>query len=738
MQEFESHPANVPHGHTAQGASPSWPDMDKAKVSRPNVLQIVFDDAGWSDFGCFGSSIETPNIDQLADTGLRYTNFHVTPLCSPTRAALLTGRNHHSVGMRFLTALDTGFDNSRGRVDPSIQMIPDRLRNQGFGTYLVGKWHLTPKHEITPVGPFDHWPLRRGFDRFYGFLDGCTDQYYPELVVDNTFCQSTLDGEEHLTDRLADQAISMLSDHVSFRPSDPFYMTFALGATHAPLQAPQDLIDKYAAAFEHGWDLERKRRIKRQRALGVVPDDTVLTERNPGVSPWDDLNADQRRLYARQQAVYAAFMEHTDLAIGRVVAALERLGLREDTLIMVFSDNGASREGAVDGAVDIHANYSQQYENVADQIKRIDATGRPSGPAHYPEGWAMASNTPFRRYKQLVDLGGVRAPLVVNWPNGIAEHGEIRTEFAHVIDVAATVADLSGIKSDDMHGQSLSQNLQSSSGKTRTQQYWEMFGHRAIWKDGWKAVTEHATGAAYGTDIWRLYNTSRDFSEAHDCADAHPEILADLQALWAQEAEKFGVFPLDDRPMKKLLNETGSPHMLAAKGQVHLFTSGTHIPVSTAIAHAFRPVRITVQLQGRKRGRSGLIFAAGAGHCGMVWYLDGDRIVFEHAGLGQSYEIDAELTPGAEQLELVVTADENDRWVSLLQNGHTLTTQVLPNAMRHLSFWGLDVGTARAPLITQHPAAKTAFPNGVLETVTYNFHEDAEEVSVADVHARTD
>lgn len=433
-------------GKTVEESEAWWPPRMHTPGRTTNVLQVIFDDTGWSDFGCFGSDIETPFIDGLAAGGLRYTNFHVTPLCSPTRASLLTGRNHHRVGMRFLADIDTGFPNSRGRVDPQLPMVPAQLQQSGYGTYLIGKWHLAPQHEITPAGPFRHWPLARGFDRFFGFLDGCTDQFSPELFEDNHFCRHGMKAD-HLNTELADRAMQMLADHALYRPHDPFYLTMAPGATHAPLQAPRALIDKYVPIFESGWDVARERRLARQIAEGLVPAGTMLTPRNPGVRAWDALSADEKRLYVRQQAAFAAFLEHTDREIGRILDHLEKLGMREDTLVLVMADNGASREGGINGAVDINGPYSGRPETLEAQLARIEDIGGPDGPAHYPEGWAMAGNTPFRRYKQSVDLGGVRSPLVVNWPRGIFDLGGVRAQFAHAIDIAATVMDVAGVYS---------------------------------------------------------------------------------------------------------------------------------------------------------------------------------------------------------------------------------------------------------------------------------------------------
>ena len=502
-------------GRTVAESRPHWHQPPKEKSDRPNVVLIVFDDLGWSDLGCFGSEIATPSVDALAAAGLRYAQFHVTPLCSPTRASLLTGRNHHRVGMRTLADIDTGFPNSRGRVHPDSPMLPKMLGAHGYASYLVGKWHLTPQHEITPAGPFDSWPLACGFDRFYGFLDGCTDQYTPELYRDNSAVDPPGNGNYHLSADLADQAIRYLADHAVFRAQQPFFLQFALGAPHAPLQAPKAYIERYADTFAMGWDQVRSQRLGRQIELGVVPAGTALADRNPEVEAWTALSGDERRLYLALQAAYAGFVEHADAQIGRVLAALDRFGQRDNTLVFVMSDNGASREGGRHGAVDINGPYSGHRDPPDRQLPAIDRIGSADGPAHYPEGWATVGNTPFRRYKTFVDLGGIRSPLVVSWPRAIGERGAVRYQFAHAVDIVATILDVAGVRpAKAIDGRTLTGTFtQASAPPPRRTQYWETFGHRAIWHDGWRAVTEHVKGTAYDVDRWRLYHTAADFSE---------------------------------------------------------------------------------------------------------------------------------------------------------------------------------------------------------------------------------
>lgn len=727
-------------GTTFADSKPWWQPNGPRDGNPPNVLQIIFDDTGWADFGCFGSEIDTPSLDALAAQGLRYTNFHVTPLCSPTRACLMTGRNHHRVGMRFLADIDTGFPNSRGRVDPSLPMVPAQLREAGYGTYLVGKWHLAPQHEITPAGPFGNWPLARGFDRFYGFLDGCTDQFSPELFEDNHFVVAKTGPDYHLTDDLADRAITMLSDHVLYRPHDPLYMTFAPGATHAPLQAPRALIDKYMPRFDKGWDRTRADRLARQIGLGIVPAGTALTERNPGVSPWESLDTDERRLFIRQQAAYAAFLEHADAAIGRIIARLELLGLRRNTVVLVMSDNGASREGGRFGAVDVNGPYSGSREPVADQLGRIDLIGGPDGPAHYPEGWAMAGNTPFRRYKQSVDLGGVRSPLIVNWPAGIPSEGEVRTQFAHAIDIAATVVDIAGGRSGvAMDGASLRDTFASAAVPApRSTQYWEMFGHRAIWQDGWKAVTEHAAGDDYDSDRWRLYDVATDFAENNDLADTHPERLAGMIATWWREAHSNQVLPLDDRSLVELLNSTRTPHQLVNRRRLVLRPENTHVPVSLGVTSAHRAMRLTARLSGRARGESGIIVSTGARQGGYALYVLGDALVFEHIALSRRVRIAGEISGGSRSIGLELRRSGDQYHVMLFDGDRQIGAGAVPLAISHPSFWGLDVGSTPLGALAGGLTDCPRFRAGVLESVSIDFLEHMTSEDMADLLAQTE
>lgn len=722
-------------GRTIADSTPWWPDAPNKRDVAPNIVTILFDDTGWADFGCFGSEIETPHIDALAATGLRYTNFHVTPLCSPTRASFLTGRNHHSVGMRCLADTDTGFPNSRGAIHPDIPLMPQMLRDGGYGTYMVGKWHLTPAAEVTPAGPFGNWPANRGFDRYYGFLGGCTDHYAPELIQDNHGFEPVLNEAYHLSEDLADRAITYMRDHVAFRGGEPLFINFCFGATHAPIQVAKDYIDPYVPVFEKGWDKTREDRLRRQKELGLLPENTDLVPRNPEVPAWDSLDADQKRLYTRLQAAYAGFLQHADEQIGRLVAELKRLGLYDNTIIVIFSDNGASREGGENGAVDVNAPYSGTPETVAQMIDRIDDIGGPKGPAHYPQGWAMAGNTPFRRYKQFVELGGVRSPLVVSWPMGIERGGEVRDQFLHVIDLAPTLMDLAGDRrAGAFDGASFRLTLNSrNSPAPRSSQHWEMFGRRAVYCDGWKAVSEHEKGDEYGADTWRLYDTRADFSECHDLAAQHPEKLAELQDIWWQEAETNDVFPLDDRSMVEIILFR-QPNGLMTRREMTFHPGQGHIPELSMIAASDRSMEVTAHFAAGWSGEEGVILSSGDGLGGYTFYARAGALCFEHVWKGVRRLVTGRLPEGATEVAMTLhVAADKTATARLLADRAEIATGTVPQVSAHLSLWGLDVGRDAARPVSEAYEAPFPYPAAHLDRVTLRFFEDidAEDLAAA-------
>ncbi len=564
-------------GRTIAESTPTFEPSVRPPAGAPNVVLVVLDDLGFAQLGCFGSDIATPTIDRLAAEGLRYNRFHVTSLCSPTRACLLTGRNHHAVGMGFLTEVPIGFPGYDGRIPPGTPTLPGLLRDTGYNTFAVGKWHLTPRWEQSPAGPFDRWPLGLGFDRFYGFLGGDTNQWVPHLVRDNGYIDPPAapgDGY-HVTTDLVDQAIRLVHDQQQHQPGKPFLLYLATGAVHAPHHVPGAWIERYRGAFDDGWDAWREATMTRQVASGIVPAGIVATERPSWVRPWDSLAADERRLFARMMEVFAGFLAHTDAELGRLVAHLEAGGLLDDTLLIVLSDNGASGEGGPHGSFNEHRFTHDMLDDVADTTARLDELGTPRAYNHYPWGWAWAGNAPFRLWKRYTWLGGVRTPLVVHWPGRLTGPGGIRSQFCHAVDVVPTVLAAVGVDPPAvLDGASLRSTFEDPHAPDpRDTQYFEMLGSRAIFHEGWKATTDHVGQQMsierqlipgsndFGDDRWSLVDLAVDFAEAHDVAAEHPERLERMVALWEAEAQRNQVFPLDDSFVLRAVALVPSPNV---------------------------------------------------------------------------------------------------------------------------------------------------------------------------------
>lgn len=651
MKDYEGFHGTI--GRTLADSEPSWPVRPHPGESAPNVIFILFDDLGFSHLGCYGSSIDTPNIDRLAAQGLQYTNFHVTPLCSPTRAALLTGRNHHAVGMRSVSNFSTGFPHMRGSISNNAATIAEVLRDEGYATFALGKWHLCPMTDATAAGPFDQWPLQRGFDRYYGFLDGETDQFHPELVYDNHWIEPPARPEDgyHLTEDLVDKAIEFLHDARSIRPDRPFFMYFALGATHAPHQSPQRFLDKYRGAFDEGWDVIRERWFRTQKERGLLPDHTTLAPRNPGVEPWTELSENQRRLACRLQEAFAAFLDHTDEQIGRLVSALEDLGVRDNTVIVLLADNGASQEGGPFGVLHEMKFFNFLMETPDEAIARIDDIGGPRSHANYPWGWAQAGNTPFKWYKQNVHEGGVHVPLIVNWPERIAARGELRDQFHHVNDLVPTIYDILGVtppaefrghEQMPVSGTSLAYTFDDPTAPTRKSvQYFEMVGHRAIYSDGWKAVTRHQPGTSFDDDVWELYHVDKDRSETNDLATAEPERLAALIELWWQQAEQEGVLPLDDRGVE-LFGARFADRTVHPSSRRYIYRPPmSPLPAQAAAAIGGRSWDLRARIE-RAQGDEGVLYASGTENSGISVYVLEDELVFDYNCFGEHHVISSD------------------------------------------------------------------------------------------------
>lgn len=581
-------------GLTANQSEPAWPVPPKAPEGSPNILVMLLDDLGFAQMGCFGGlggRVETPSIDRLAAEGIRYNNFHTTALCSPTRAALLTGRNHHTAGVGSVMETSTGFPGYNGRVPKDTAMLPAVLLEYGYNTMALGKWHLAPDEHITAAGPYDRWPLAQGFERFYGFLPGETNQWEPDLWHDNHKVDPPATPEEgyHLTEDLADRAIEWITAQKVVAPSKPFFMYFCPGAMHSPHHAPAEYIKRYRGRFDDGWDVIRAETLEKQKEMGIVPEATILPPRNPGVRAWDELSDDERRLFARQMEVYAAFLTHTDDQVGRVLDHLDRTGIADDTLVMLLSDNGASAEGGPVGMISEMSFFNMTPESVPEMLARLDEWGTYTSHPHYASGWAMAGNTPNRWYKQQVHEGGTRDPLIVRWPARIEDAGAVRGQFHHVVDITPTILEVLGLEMPDVvrgyrqrpvEGTSMAYSLTEPQAPTRKRkQYFEMLSHRAVWADGWKAVTTHfstffkvqygileeeAHDGFFDRDRWELYRLDEDFSEMRDLADEHPDKLKELIELWWAEAGRYNVLPLDDNVVMRLLCE--KPQVFEERG----------------------------------------------------------------------------------------------------------------------------------------------------------------------------
>ncbi len=552
-------------GRVLAESEPWFEEPPHPGESSPNVVIVLLDDTGFAQFGCYGSTIDTSNVDALAAGGLQFTNFHVTPLCSPTRASLLTGRSQHAVGMRTISNFRTGFPHQLGHISNHAATLAEVLRMEGYTTLCAGKWHLAPMEQCSAAGPYDQWPLGRGFDRFYGFMEGETDQFHPDLVCDNHPIEppgGPGDGY-HISEDLVDQLLRMVSDSKGVRPDRPFFAYLAFGATHAPHQAPAAYLEKYRGVFDQGWDETRRQWFERQLATGVVPEGTQLAPRNPGVDAWDSLQENQQRLAARLQEAFAAFLDHTDDQIGRFVEGLRDIGQLDNTLLIVMADNGASQEGGPFGVMHEMKFFNGILETPDQAIERIDDIGGPHSHTNYPWGWAQCGNTPFKWYKQNTHEGGVHVPMIVHWPAGVPvdQRGSFRHQFINVSDVAPTIYDLLGISAPEVFngleqlpvtGHSFASTLADpGAAATNTLQYFEMTGSRALVaiQSGrhWKAVCRHIAGADYDTEQWELYDLAADASECNDLAATQPDKLQELIGLWWTEAARHNVLPLDDR-----------------------------------------------------------------------------------------------------------------------------------------------------------------------------------------------
>lgn len=615
----------------------------------PNVVYIVLDDLGFSQLGCYGSNIDTPNIDRLADEGLRYNNFHTTAVCSATRTSLLTGANHHCAGVANVVEYITGCQNGQGGIDSAYGTLAEILKEYDYATYAVGKWHLSAGK--APAGPYDQYPLGKGFDRYYGFLHAEIDQYHPHLFADNTEVKApkTVAEGYHVSEDIVDHAIDFVFQHTMAYPEQPFFLYTAFGAMHAPHHAPKEYIDKYRGKFDEGWDVIRQNWFETQKRLGIIPQNAELTDRCEYVEAWDSLSSDKKRLYARYMEAYAGFLEHTDAQIGRLINYLEESGQLDNTVIVLLSDNGASGEGGIQGryncfsGMDITSEEEREFKLA---LENIDKIGGEYSLNHYPTGWANAGNTPFQWYKQWAHEGGIKDPLIIRYPKLITEVGGIRGQYHHVSDITPTILDILGVEKPNtikgvpqkpFTGTSLKYTFENKDAADRkTVQYYECFGNRGIYKDGWKAVTMHTFNESYSEDVWELYHVAEDYSEKHNVAEQYPEKLRELQEEFFIEAGRNNVFPMlwgtthakPENIMRAYGDKRTMPESeLVFKNVIKPYELvGAQVRTNIDLAHHY----IEAEINRESEKTEGVIIGSGDRFGGFVFYIKDNRLKYAY------------------------------------------------------------------------------------------------------------
>jgi arylsulfatase len=650
----------------------------------PNVLIVLIDDAGFGSSSAFGGPCETPTFERLGGEGLSYTRFHTTALCAPTRAALLTGRNHHSVGMGSITETATSAP-GQSSVRPNTKApLAEVLKLNGYSTAQFGKCHEVPAWQTSPMGPFGMWPTGSGFEYFYGFIGGEDNQWNPALYEGTTPIEPPSTPEEgyHLTEDLADKAIAWVRQQKALMADKPFFMYFAPGATHAPHHVPTEWIDKYRGRFDEGWDNLREETFARQKELGVIPADAALTKRHEEIPAWDDMPEEMKPVLARQMEVYAGFMEHTDHHVGRVIDAIDQLGALDDTLVFVIvGDNGASAEGTLNGAFNEMANFNAMAELETPEFMAsvIEKFGSPESYNHYSVGWAHATNTPYQWTKQVAShWGGTRNGTIVRWPKGIAAKGETRDQFCHVIDVAPTVLEVAslphptmvnGVLQAPIEGTSMAYSFDAAQEPERHDlQYFEMFGNRGVYFRGWSAVTKHRTPWAMGAadvpafddDVWEVYDGSRDWTQSQDLAKEMPERLHELQRLWLIEATKYNVLPLDDRTAERLNPDiAGRPQLIHGNSQV-LFGGMGRLSESSVLSIKNKSFSVTAEVVVADAAANGTIIAQGGRFGGWTLYTKNGKAAFVYNLLGlRQFAIEAEqaIPEGTHQIRMEFAYD---------------------------------------------------------------------------------
>lgn len=710
-------------GRTYQDSDPAqFPQPVQPPKGAPNVVLILLDDVGFGQFSTFGGGVPSPTMDRLAAEGLRYNHFHTTALCSPTRAALITGRNHHSASFAGITELATGYDGYCCVLPRSCGTVGEVLRQNGYMTAWIGKNHNTPTWELSAAGPYDRWANGLGFDYFYGFNAGDMNHWNPLLFENRDLVPASDDPEYHLTEDLADKAIAWVRKVKSIAPDKPYFLYVAPGATHAPHQAPQSWIDQSKGRFDQGWDAYREQTLARQKKLGVVPDDTDLTERSRGLPAWDSLEPDQRRLYARMMEVFAAYGAQVDAAMGRVIDAVKALPDADNTLIIyIAGDNGSSAEGGLEGSLNENLFFNGFPEKWEDNLKVIDELGGPKHFNHFPSSWAHAMNTPFQWTKQVAShFGGTRNPMIISWPAQITDIGGLREQFLHVIDIVPTLyevcgitapRELNGVQQKDIEGVSFAFSFDQADAESRRRtQYFELGCNRGLYHDGWMASApsfapwepNRADDWTPDKQVWELYKLDEDFSQAHDLAQQHPEKLRQLQDLWWAEASKYSVLPLDWRGTIRMNAEAmGRPSLIGDRTRVTYYPGMVALPDAACLPMLNKSWTITAQIELPNDTAEGMIITHGGSEGGYGLYLKAGRPTFVYNYLGlerPSFSGDTPLGKGKATLGVRFDYDGGGMGkggtVTLTVNGDTVASGRLERTVpiQFSITEGLDVG----------------------------------------------
>lgn len=720
-------------GDTVAQSQPDFEAPVRAAAGSPNIIYILLDDTGFGDLGIYGSEIATPNIDKFARGGLVYNNFHTRAVCSPSRAALLTGRNSHSVGVGNLSNIVNGFPNKRGHISHASATVAELLRTNGYSTFMVGKWHNTPP--LGGTSSVAEWPVQRGFDRFYGF-HGMTDQFHPELMIDNTVQPPRSGPDYNLNEDLVDRSLQMIASHIAVAPGKPFFLYLAPGATHAPHQAPLSYIAKYKGRYDAGWDAMRTERFHRQKALGVIPADTKLPPRDDDVRPWASLTPAQKAIAARMQEAYAGFLEQTDHEIGRLLGFLDKAGLRENTMIVLMSDNGASREGEQLGTTNLTYNITNQARKAQDEaelLAHLDDVGTERSYGNYPHGWAMVSNTPFRNFKHSVQAGGTRTPLIISWQGRIPADGQVRNQFVDIIDITPTAlkaagavlpTHFNGVKQMPLEGEDISATFADAKAPDpRSTQYFELWGNRSIWSNGWVAYANHRKGTPFETDHWQLFNTRKDFSLSTDIAPRNPRKVEELKRLWWEQARQFNVLPIDDRAMGEF--GFGNPEEVVTTYTFYPET-GT-VPFSALPNLSNKSFSVTSFFNRKSTGSNGVAIASGDRFGGFsVFVMDGYlNFVFNDFGKETRIVSDRQIAVGPAKVEVRFRKDNAFQGtIEFLENGRRIGGGPLSMTPAAIISWAAtDIGyDAGSPVSDAYAQFGTfPFPKNELEKVEIHF-----------------